>query len=87
PNQVYALYLHHGRIVKDAKPPYQVDPAVQPREIRLRLPAGIYSAVWRDPKSGAETKKEQFAVRRAGEAVALSSPPYAEDAALIVRAK
>ncbi len=85
PGQVYAIYIHHGRIVKDAKPRYQVDPARQSRHIALRLPPGAWTAQWSDPRTGAGTKTETVTVGAEAAPVRLQSPEYAEDAALLVR--
>jgi hypothetical protein len=85
PGKVYAAYIHHGRIFRDGKPRYQVDPQSSSREITLRLPPGRYTAKWRDTKTGMDVKSETIAVSSAEE-TRMSSPTYAEDVALIVRA-
>jgi hypothetical protein len=84
--KLYAIYLHHGREAKGAKPQYQVDRAVAARKVALRLPAGSYTAVWRDPKTGRELKSESKTTQ-AGMPVLLESPPYAEDVVLNVSAR
>ena len=81
--KIYAVYVHHGREVKGARPRYQVDAAVLSRRIGLRLPAGSYTAVWRDPKTGSMLKTETKTTQ-AGMPVLLESPPYAEDVVLSV---
>jgi hypothetical protein len=83
PGKLYAIYVHHGRVVKDGKPRYQVDTTEAARQFTLRLPPGNYRAVWRNTRSGADTKTEQFRVTN-GDA-RLTSPTYAEDVALLVR--
>jgi len=82
--KTYAIYLHHGREVKGAKPRYQVDAVVRSRPISLRLPRGSYQAVWRDPKTGREMKTETL---KPVDVSRLESPPYAEDIVLSVSAR
>ena len=85
PGEVYAVYVHHGRVTEGDKPRFPVDRAAMARQITLRLPPGRYTARWRDTRSGSDVKLEDFQVT--GEAaVALTSPVYAEDIALVVRA-
>ena len=48
PGKVYAIYMHHGRVVKDGKPQYQVDTLPGSRQITLKMPPGSYKAIWRD---------------------------------------
>ena len=84
PGVLYAIYMHHGRPVKDAKPHYQVDSQTLSRQLTLHLPPGKYSASWRDTRTGATVKTDSFAVTDAP--ARLSSPAYAEDIALLVRA-
>jgi hypothetical protein len=85
PGDVYAIYIHHGRIVKDGKPRYQVDSTVAARQVTLRLPAGTYTAVWRNTKTGSNAKEEAFEVTDAASGAQLTSPAYAEDVALLIR--
>ena len=84
--KVYAIYIHHGRAVKGAKPQYQVDATAAARQVTLRLPAGSYTAAWRDTRSGSDVKTETFDASAANDAV-LTSPVYGEDIALLVRAR
>ncbi len=86
PGKVYAVYIHHGRVVKDARPRYQVDGAAMARPVALHLPPGNYTAKWRDTRSGADVKSETFAVTAAAPEASLTSPVYSEDIALVVRA-
>ena len=37
PNKIYAIYMHHGRVVKDARPRFQVDGLAASRQITLQL--------------------------------------------------
>ncbi|MEO8369697.1 MAG: hypothetical protein ABI806_10880 [Candidatus Solibacter sp.] len=85
PGNVYAIYAHHGRSMKGAKPQYQVDATTASRELVLRLPRGKYVAQWRDTHTGKDTKVEQFEVTV--EEFKLASPIYAEDIALQVRVR
>jgi len=84
PGKVYAIYVHHGRAVKGGKPQYHVDSEATAREVMVRLPAGNYSVMWRDTRSGVDVKSETVTVT--GRDVRLTSPVYSEDVALLVRA-
>jgi hypothetical protein len=86
PGKTYAVYVHHGRVVEGAQPRYQVDSSRRSRRVSLMLPAGSYSAVWLDTKTGAEMGASIFTVDKQGGWFPLDSPPYAEDVALLVRA-
>ena len=81
--RVYAVYVHHGRPVKDGKPRYQVDAAVQQISLGLDLPAGRYEVTWYDTKKAAVAARQTL--RHAGGTVVVESPPYTEDA--VVRLK
>jgi hypothetical protein len=83
PEKAYAIYVHHGRVVKDAKPRYQVDASRRSASLRLALPAGPYQAEWIDTKSGAPAKRERFS--SSGAEHTLVSPDYSEDIALRIR--
>jgi hypothetical protein len=87
PGKVYAIYVHHGRAVKGGKPAFQVDTAAAARVLVLsRMPAGRYRAAWRDTRTGADVKVEEFEVGEAvGGETRLASPVYAEDIAVLVR--
>jgi len=87
PGKLYAAYIHHGRVVKDGKPRFQVDGLAMSRQVTLQLPGGTYTARWRDTRSGLDVKVEEFAVTGPGQAAKLASPVYAEDIALVVRAE
>jgi hypothetical protein len=84
PGKQYAIYLHHGRIVKDGKPRYQVDAARRTAKLTLDLPKGRYTAEWVDTKSG---KMNRRTLTHSGGACTLESPEYAEDVALAVRTR
>ncbi len=76
----YAVYVHHGRIVKDAKPRYQVDGAERTTKVLLNVPEGKYRGVWIDTKTGTVLARERFA--HTGGKRPLVSPQYSEDIAL-----
>ncbi len=40
PGKLYAIYIHHGRVVKDGKPRFQVDGSAMSRQFTLQLPRG-----------------------------------------------
>lgn len=80
---VYAVYVHHGRPVKGARPPYQVDSTRTSRTIQLHIPRADYNAGWYDTRSSAVLRKEAF--HSTGEWKALVSPPYSEDIALLLK--
>jgi hypothetical protein len=84
PGQVYAIYVHHGRIVQNAKPRYQTETPVASRRFGIRLPAGKWIVTWRDTHTGKDAKTETVQAAPDG-LTALVSPPYAEDIALLIR--
>jgi len=86
PGKVYAAYIHHARVVKDGKPKFQVDGAAAAREFTIQIPRGSYTVKWRDTRSGLDAKVDKFEVTGAGQEIRLTSPVYAEDIALLVRA-
>ena len=81
--KTYAVYLHHGRLVKDGKPRYQVDGKSRTTKLTLELPKRRYAVEWLDPKSGAWTGPRNLT--HPGGACTLESPVYSEDVALLVR--
>lgn len=86
PGEAYAVYIHHGRVIKDGKPRFQVDTTAAERPVRLQLPRGRYTATWRDPKTGSDLRVERFTAAGPSQDVRLTSPRYAEDIALLVKA-
>jgi hypothetical protein len=76
----YALYLHHGKPVKDKKPQYEVDSMTRTVQLSLDLPEGNYRAQWIDTKTGRVGKQEHFA--HGGGSRTVASPKYSEDVAL-----
>jgi hypothetical protein len=76
----YAVYIHHGRPVKDAKPQYQVDGAERQAQVALDLPAGRYRAEWVDTRTGALPYGDTF--EHGGGKRVLEGPKYREDIAL-----
>jgi hypothetical protein len=81
--KTYAVYLHHGRVVKGAKPAFQVDSATRTAKLKIHLPKGKYTVEWLDPKSGKWTSAHK--VEHEGGDCLLESPPYTEDLALLLR--
>jgi len=86
PGKIYAVYIHHGRVVKDGKPRFQVDEAEAARPVTLQLPPGTYTVTWRGTKSGVDEKTEDLKVTSPSQQTHLTSPVYAEDIAFVVRA-
>ncbi len=85
PGKAYAIYLHHGREVKDAKPKYQVDGTRRDCTLSLDLPAGSYDVSWYNTTTGAFDKRESL-VHRGGQAT-LAPPPYSQDVAVRIAAR
>jgi Family of unknown function (DUF6298) len=75
--KTYAVYVHHGRVVPNAKPRYQVDRAEREIDLRLDLPGGAYAVEWLQPRSGARTAGGR--VLHAGGVRSFTSPTYTED--------
>lgn len=86
PGKIYAIYIHHGHVVKNGKPRYQVDETAASRRIEVRLPQGTYKVTWRDTRTGRDVKTEKFKVAGTGREMTLTTPVYAEDIAAILRA-
>lgn len=78
----YAIYIHHGRVAKDARPRYQVDAAEHQMALIVDLPPGKYEAVWIDTRTGADTLT---AFTHDGGAREIVSPKYTEDIGLRIR--
>ena len=86
PGRQYAVYLHQPIGEGSFAPAPR--PIARPRSsaavaIALELPRGRYRAEWVDPKTGAVLKAEELG--HAGGTCRLTSPAFAEDAALAVR--
>ncbi len=77
--KVYAIYIHHGRPVKDAKPKYQVDGKERRIRLALDLPLGSWRVSWINTKTGRIDKRERVVI--------LESPAYTEDVALRITAR
>lgn len=75
----YAIYAHHGREVKTAKPKYSVDPAERTLRLELDLPRGTYEVLWLIPATG---KRHRSRLVHAGGGLTMTSPAYREDLAL-----
>jgi len=80
PGAVYAIYIHHGRSVKNTKPQYVVDQQPQTLTLELDLPAGTYIPTWLHPATGAVTRSPKLT--HAGGTLRLVSSTYTEDLAL-----
>lgn len=78
--EAYAIYLHHGRVVKNAKPRYQIAPGPHSVQLTLALPPGRYRVSWLNTKTGNIDKRGKFA-HSGGDRI-LTSPSYTEDIAL-----
>ena len=68
----YAVYVHHGRVVSNAKPRYQVDRSAQEIDLRLDLPGGVYVVDWLHPRSSARSAGGR--VQHAGGVRSFTSP-------------
>ncbi len=77
---VYAIYIHHGRAVKDRKPIYMVDDAEKTHSLELQVPAGKYSVMWLHPASGRHVKESR--TDHSGGVLKLTTPVYSEDLVL-----
>ncbi len=80
PGKAYAIYLHHGREVKDAKPKYQVDGTKRSCVLDVDLPAGSYEVGWFNTTTGQFEKRDSL--MHQGGQVRVASPAYSEDVAL-----
>ncbi len=76
----YAAYIHHARILKDAKPRFQLDGAEQRLTLQVDLPAGSWNVSWVSPASGRVEKRDRL--RHPGGSVSIESPAYREDVAV-----
>ncbi len=76
----YAVYLHRGKVVKDSKPPYQVDRAPAASHFVLSIPTGSYDGEWVSTLDGKTVHRERF--EHSGGERRFQSPPYSEDIAL-----
>jgi hypothetical protein len=83
---VYAVYVHHGRVVPDGKPRFQADAKPhRDAKLSLDLPAGVYEVVWGDPASTAELPPAELS--HAGGVAEIEMPAYGADIAVILRAR
>jgi hypothetical protein len=83
--KTYAVYVHRGRVVKSAKPSYQVDAVSRATKLTLDLPKGRYALEWLNPKSGQWSGRRS--VDHSGGSLAVESPVFTEDLALLVRGR
>lgn len=82
-NADYALYIHHARVVADAKPRYVVDHSRRSSSVQMELPVGSYRCEWLDTKNGEVIAREQL--EHSGGGHVFRSPEYSEDIALRIR--
>lgn len=80
--KTYAVFIHHGRVIKDAKPRYQVDHSERDVELRLELAPGTYVVEWLHPSTGARTSRANF--QHGGGERGFTSPKYREDLVLLL---
>jgi hypothetical protein len=78
----YIVYLHRGRIEPEAKPKYQVDPAMKVSRFSLSLPAGNYSVEWLDTKN--RRREHRYTLVHGGGPREFTSPEYSEDLAALI---
>jgi hypothetical protein len=89
PGRIYAVYFHHGRIVKPAPTDFSIPGFVTDNKLRhlaiaVQVPAGPYTAQWISTKTGVVENEKTLNVVR-GRAH-LKSPTYSQDIALLIRA-
>ncbi|MFN7922715.1 MAG: cellulase family glycosylhydrolase [Bryobacteraceae bacterium] len=80
--EVYAVYLHSGRVLPDMRPRYVYRTGKQQFPISVNLPAGTWKLEWWDPKTG---KVERAVLEHAGGQAWVAPPEFTEDIALIAR--
>jgi hypothetical protein len=85
PGSVYALYLHHGRVLEGHRPNYVVGTRKQRVLVRVNLPAGKYVVEWWNPRQG--MMKPPLSFEHAGGAHDLQTPEYSEDLAIVIRTR
>jgi hypothetical protein len=81
--RAYALYLHHGKVLRDYVPRYVVRPGRQRATLVVNLPAGAYTARWWHPLTGRIEGPEEF--DHPGGPRYLLTPEYQQDLALELR--
>ena len=81
--RAYALYLHHGKVLRDYVPRYVVHRGRQQAALALNLSAGAYTARWWHPRTGRVEGPEQL--DHPGGPCYLTTPEYQEDVALELR--
>lgn len=79
----YVVYLDRGRVDKERKGMFIIDPAPRSVTVLLDLPAGVYGSSWLDTKTGSATEAELVSD---GGQRSLHSPVFSSDIVLhIVR--
>jgi hypothetical protein len=81
--RAYALYLHHGQVLRDRLPRYVVRTGALRATPVLNLPAGNYTARWWHPRDGRIEEPQTF--EHPGGPCYLATPEYREDIALELR--
>lgn len=85
PGKVYALYLHHGKLLAGHQPRYVVFTRRQRVNLKVNLPAGSYRVQWWNPLAGAAPGEQTF--DHAGGPRLIETPEYSQDIAAIIRAR
>jgi hypothetical protein len=78
--RAYALYLHHGKVMRGYRPGYAVKTSRQQTNVGLNLPAGSFVVRWLHPSSGKTEPEAQM--EHAGGIFWLTTPEYSEDIAV-----
>jgi hypothetical protein len=85
PGNVYAMYLHHGKVLSGFQPQYVVEARRQQANLEFELPSGEYAAEWFHPRGGPVQPAVNFS--HPGGVHTLATPEYSQDLALIIRAR
>jgi len=80
PGEQYLCYAHYGELRNGYRPKYAVETGKKTMTWRLQAPEGKYLAIWHDPKSGKELRRETIESR-----APLTTPEHSEDIALELR--
>jgi hypothetical protein len=75
----YVVYLDRGRVDKEQKGMFIIDPAPESFTLSLDLPAGVYRSSWLNTKTGSATETEL--VSNGGQCL-LRSPVSSSDTVL-----
>lgn len=80
---VWAVYIHGGRVLEGYSPQYTVYSKKSTATVRFELPAGNYEVQWCHPRDSSIHQPESF--RHGGGIGTLQTPEYSEDIAVIIR--